>query len=198
MIHYHQTAIEGVWELIPDIYSDARGSFAELLRFEEFFSKTGASPFIQENESISQRGVLRGMHLQYGEQDAQAKLVRCAYGSVLDVVVDLRPSSPTFARHVAVLLDSKKKNRLFVPRGFAHGFLALSDEATFHYLVDNHYNPKSEIGINPFDATLRLDWDTWIAQYDTASQKLTLDQLILSDKDRHALSFKEYLQKVGK
>lgn len=195
MIHYYTTPLEGVWELIPDVYSDSRGSFAELLRMEEFYAKTSSQPLVQENESFSQRGVLRGMHLQHGEA-SQAKLVRCVYGRVLDVIVDLRQGSPSFAQHLAILLDSEKKNRLFVPRGFAHGFLTLSKEAVFHYLVDAPYAPKSEIGITPFDSSLHLEWDQWLLQYDTLSPRLSAEALILSDKDRRGISLNDYLTKL--
>ena len=136
MIQYKELEIPGVWLLTPQVFGDERGSFTEILRFPEFAEKVSPCLFIQENESFSTRGVLRGLHLQHGSA-AQAKLVRCIHGEVIDVAVDLRLQSPTFGRHVAVRLSGTTKQQLYIPRGFAHGYLVVSDEAIFSYKVDN-------------------------------------------------------------
>lgn len=193
MIHYISTAIPDVWELQPDIYKDARGGFAEMLRFENFYAQTSCHPFVQQNESFSKKGVLRGMHLQYGKEYAQAKLVRCSYGQVIDVVLDLRPESSTFKQYVAILLDAEKRNQLFVPRGFAHGFLTLSQEAYFTYLVDNYYFPQKEVGLNPFDKDLAIDWLSLISNLAPHTLSLEVKDFILSEKDKNGISLEKYL-----
>lgn len=154
---YIMTALEGVWILEPQVYGDSRGYFMETYRQSDFESHIGSVNFVQDNESKSSRGVLRGLHYQRGEA-SQAKLVRVIRGRVLDVAVDLRRSSPTFGRHLAVELSGENKRQLFIPRGFAHGFLVLSDEAVFTYKVDNVYAPRTECSIRFDDPTLNIQW----------------------------------------
>lgn len=138
------TEISGAWIIEPVRHGDARGYFVETFRADEFVRVTGIDrPFVQDNESFSTRGVLRGLHFQEGEA-AQAKLVRVSLGRVFDVAVDLRPSSPTYGRHIAVELSAENARQLYIPRGCAHGFLVLSPEAQFQYKADNYYCPSAE------------------------------------------------------
>jgi dTDP-4-dehydrorhamnose 3,5-epimerase len=156
----------------PTLHGDSRGYFLETFRQDLFKESVGYQVnFIQDNESKSTKGVLRGLHYQLPPY-AQAKLVRVIEGSVLDVAVDIRKSSPTFGQHVAVELTSDNKHQLFVPHGFAHGFVVLSDSVTFVYKVDNYYAPEHDRGIAFDDAKLDIDW------------KLPLELLQLSDKDK--------------
>ena len=156
----------------PTVHGDDRGYFVETFRKDLFEKVLGYKVnFIQDNESKSTKGVLRGLHYQL-PPCAQAKLVRVIKGSVLDVVVDIRESSSTFGQHVAVELTSKNKHQLFVPHGFAHGFVVLSDSATFTYKVDNYYAPEHDQGIAFNDSDLAIDW------------RLPLEFLQLSDKDK--------------
>lgn len=171
---YTETPIPGVWIIEPKVFKDARGYFMEAFKQEEFDTHVGRTVFIQDNESRSSKGVLRGLHLQAAPY-AQAKLVRVIKGRVLDVAVDLRKDSPTFAQHVAVELSDENKRQLFIPRGFAHGFHVLSDEAIFTYKVDNIYMPSAEQGIRYDDPTIDIDW-----QIDAD------EQLNLSEKDLKA------------
>lgn len=175
-MNYIQTEIKGVWLIEPKVFSDDRGYFMEVFKKEEFEAQIGSIDFIQDNESKSSYGVLRGLHYQKGEC-CQAKLVRVIKGKVLDVAVDLRLSSPTFGKHVSALLSEENKRQFFIPRGFAHGFLVLSDEAVFTYKVDNKYAPQAEASILYNDKDLAIDWS--IAE----------SQLILSSKDRLAEPF---------
>ena len=154
------------------IHDDERGYFVETFRQDLFEEVLGYQVnFIQDNESKSSKGVLRGLHYQL-EPYAQAKLIRVIEGRVLDVVVDIRKSSPTFSQHVAVELSEKNKHQLFVPHGFAHGYVVLSDSSTLVYKVDNYYAPEHERGIAFNDSKLGIDW------------KIAVDELQLSDKDR--------------
>ncbi len=156
----------------PKIHGDDRGYFLETFRQDLFEKFVGQKiKFIQDNESKSSKGVLRGLHYQLTPY-AQAKLVRVIEGSVLDVAVDIRPSSPTFGKYVAVKLTSQNKQQLFIPQGFAHGFVVLSQSAIFSYKVDNYYNPAQEQGIAYNDPQLAIDW------------QLPKQQLQLSEKDR--------------
>jgi dTDP-4-dehydrorhamnose 3,5-epimerase len=156
----------------PTVHGDNRGYFVETFRQDLFEHTVGYKiNFVQDNESKSTRGVLRGLHYQLPPY-AQAKLVRVIEGSVLDVAVDIRKSSPTFGRHVAVELTGDNKRQLFVPHGFAHGFIVLSDSATFAYKVDNYYAPEHDRGIAFDDKELAIDW------------QLPLEVLQLSDKDK--------------
>ena len=156
----------------PTVHGDNRGYFAETFRQDLFEEAVGYQVnFIQDNESKSTKGVLRGLHYQLPPY-TQAKLARVIEGSVLDVAVDIRKSSPTFGQHVTVELTSENKHQLFVPHGFAHGFVVLSDSAIFAYKVDNYYAPKHDRGIAFDDKELAIDW------------KLPLEALQLSDKDK--------------
>lgn len=154
---YEETEIKGVWIIQPVRYGDARGYFSETFKLDEFQAHVGPVHFVQDNESFSTRGVLRGLHFQSGEW-SQAKLVRVSQGRVLDVAVDLRGDSPTFGKHVAVELSAEQGNQLFIPRGFAHGFIVLSDVAQFQYKVDNVYAPQSEVTLAFNDPALGIDW----------------------------------------
>ncbi len=176
-MNYIQTEIDGVWVIEPKVFSDDRGYFMEAFKKEEFEKNIGEVNFIQDNESKSSFGVLRGLHYQKDEC-SQAKLVRVIKGKVLDVAVDLRQSSPTFGKYVSIELSEENKRQFFIPRGFAHGFLVLSEEAIFTYKVDNPYSPQSEASIIYNDKDINIDWP--IAE----------EQVIMSEKDRQAVSFK--------
>lgn len=156
-MEYKETAIKGVYIIEPRVFSDARGYFFEAWKQAEFEEHIGHVDFVQDNESKSSYGVLRGLHYQKGEY-SQAKLVRVIKGKVLDVAVDIRRSSPTFGQHVMVELSEDNKRQFFIPRGFAHGFLVLSQEAIFTYKVDNVYAPQSEAGISWNDPALGIEW----------------------------------------
>ena len=156
-MNYIKTAIEGVYIIEPKIFSDSRGYFMETWKQTEFNENVYKVDFIQENESKSSYGVVRGLHYQSGEF-SQAKLVRVIRGCVVDVAVDLRRSSPTFGKHVMVELSDTNKRQLFIPRGFAHGFAVLSDEAIFTYKVDNVYAPQTEACIRWNDPALGIEW----------------------------------------
>ena len=177
-MEYRKTEIEGVYIIEPRVFGDERGYFFEAWKRQEFEENIGKVDFIQDNESKSVFGVLRGLHYQKGEL-SQAKLVRVISGRVLDVAVDLRKDSSTFGKHVAVELSGDNKRQFFIPRGFAHGFLVLSDEAVFTYKVDNPYAPQAEASILWNDADLAIDWP------------LSEEKLILSQKDREAQPFAE-------
>jgi dTDP-4-dehydrorhamnose 3,5-epimerase len=168
---FTEQELEGVWVIEPKVFLDERGYFMESFKKEVFEQYIGAVNFVQDNESKSTRGVLRGLHYQTGGY-AQAKLVRALQGRVLDVIVDLRKSSPTFGKHLAVELTDENKKQLFIPRGFAHGFLVLSEEAVFSYKVDNIYNPSYEASLLWCDPTLNIDW------------KINEKELLLSAKDK--------------
>ena len=177
-MNYIQTEIEGVWIIEPKVFNDARGYFMEAFKEGEFRANIGNVHFVQDNESKSSFGVLRGLHYQKGEY-SQAKLVRVIKGKVLDVAVDLRQSSPTFGKYVSVELSEENKRQFFIPRGFAHGFLVLSEEAIFTYKVDNGYAPQAEASIRFNDETVGIDWP------------FAESQLLLSEIDGHAVSFKD-------
>lgn len=154
---YKKMEIPGVWLIEPNVFEDARGYFMEAYKQAEFEATIGTVRFIQDNESCSTRGVLRGLHYQLAPY-SQAKLVRVIRGNVLDVAVDLRAGSPTFGRYVAVELSGENKRQLFIPRGFAHGFHVLSDQAVFTYKVDNVYTPTHERSIRFDDPAIGIDW----------------------------------------
>ena len=177
-MNYIQTEIDGVWLIEPNVYSDERGYFMEAFKKEEFEAKIGPVDFVQDNESKSSFGVLRGLHYQKGEY-SQAKLVRVLKGKVLDVAVDLRRSSPTFGKHVSALLSEENKRQFFIPRGFAHVFVVLSEEAVFMYKVDNKYAPQAEASIVYNDETLGIDW------------MLGESQMLLSPKDKEGMAFRD-------
>ena len=174
-MNYIQTEIEGVFIIEPKVFKDSRGYFMEAWKQEEFNEHVGKTNFIQDNESKSSFGVLRGLHYQKGSL-SQAKLVRVIKGRVLDVAVDIRKSSPTFGKHVKIELSEENKRQLFIPRGFAHGFLVLSDEAIFTYKVDNPYAPQAEAGIRWDDPAFAIEWP------------IDFSQLLTSEKDlKHPL-----------
>ncbi len=177
-MEYIKTQIEGVYVLEPKVFGDARGYFMETFRQDEFDRMVSPVTFVQDNESKSTRGVLRGLHYQKGDY-SQAKLVRVIQGRVLDVAVDLRKGSPTFLKHVAVELSGENKRQLFVPRGFAHGFVVLSDEAVFCYKVDNIYAPQAECCIRYDDPAIGIEWP------------LPTEELLLSAKDAQGISVHE-------
>ena len=179
-MEFKKTAIEGVYIIEPRVFNDARGYFFEAWKQEEFNAHIGQVNFIQDNESKSLRGVLRGLHYQKGEL-SQAKLVRVIKGKVLDVAVDIRKSSPTFGQHVMVELSEDNKRQFFIPRGFAHGFLVLSDEAIFTYKVDNVYAPQAEAGIRWNDPALNIDWP--IDPREVLTSEKDLKQPLLSEAE---------------
>ena len=165
------TKLSGCVILEPKIISDARGYFMESFNERTFAEATGMTVhFVQDNQSYSTKGVLRGLHYQCGEH-AQAKLVRVLHGEVLDVAVDIRPESETYGQYVAEVLSGENQRQLFIPKGFAHGFLVLSDTATFFYKCDNFYNKESEGGIHYNDEILNIDW------------QLNDKELLVSEKD---------------
>lgn len=177
-MEYNKTEIDGVYTLQPRVFNDARGYFMEAWKQQEFEEHIGPVHFIQDNESQSVRGVLRGLHYQKG-QWSQAKLVRVIKGCVLDVAVDIRRSSPTFGHHVMVELSGENKRQFFIPRGFAHGFLVMSDEAVFTYKVDNVYAPQAEAGIRWDDPQLAINWP--IDPKDVITSEKDLRQPLLRD-----------------
>lgn len=178
-MEYIKTDIEGVWILKPTIFNDKRGYFCETWKQSDFDKHIGHHvEFIQDNESKSSYGVLRGLHYQKGEF-SQAKLVRVIQGKVLDVAVDLRKSSRTFGKYVAVELSSDNKHQFFIPRGFAHGFLVLSGEAVFTYKVDNVYAPDHEASIRWNDEEIGIEWP------------IDFKDVLTSEKDLKAVSLKD-------
>ncbi len=166
-----ETKLKGCFIIEPSVFQDDRGYFFESYNQQTFNNLIGKPVnFVQDNESFSSRGVIRGLHFQEGEF-AQAKLVRVIKGSVLDVAVDIRKDSPTFGQHIAIELTEENKRQLFVPRGFAHGFSVLSDTAIFSYKCDNFYNKNAEAGILYNDQSLNIDW------------KIKPEEAQLSEKD---------------
>lgn len=171
-MNFIATKLDGCFVIEPKIITDERGYFME--SFNEKTFQNGINDhvhFVQDNQSYSSKGVLRGLHYQTGEH-AQAKLVRVLHGEVLDVAVDIRPDSPTFGQYEAVVLSCENQKQFFVPRGFAHGFLVLSERATFFYKCDNFYNKESEAGIIYDDKTININWD------------FPITDLIISEKDK--------------
>ncbi|MBR5101646.1 MAG: dTDP-4-dehydrorhamnose 3,5-epimerase [Muribaculaceae bacterium] len=177
-MNFIEQEIKGVWLIQPLRFGDSRGYFCESFKQAEFEAAIGQVIFVQDNESLSRRGVVRGLHFQSGEY-SQAKLVRVSQGRVLDVVVDLRGDSPTFGMWLAVELSADEGNQLFVPRGFAHGFAVLSDVAQFQYKVDNLYAPQAEVTLSFDDPALGIDW------------RIPRDEMILSEKDKKGISLKD-------
>lgn len=170
-----ETEIKGVLVVKPRIFHDKRGYFFESFSEREFCEKVMPIKFVQDNESMSSYGVIRGLHFQR-PPFTQSKLVRCVKGAVLDVVVDIRKGSPTFGKYVAVELNEENHLQFFIPRGFAHGFAVLSDEAIFQYKCDNFYAPQADGGISILDGNLGIDWH------------IPMDKAILSEKDtKHPL-----------
>ena len=179
-MEYIKTEIAGVYIIEPRVFNDARGYFMEAWKEEDFNQHVGPVKFIQDNESKSSYGVLRGLHYQKGAF-SQAKLVRVIKGRVLDVAVDIRKSSPTFGKHVMVELSEDNKRQFFIPRGFAHGFLVLSDEAIFTYKVDNPYAPQCDAGIRWNDPDLGIEWPIDPAKVQTSEKDLK--QPLLKDAE---------------
>jgi dTDP-4-dehydrorhamnose 3,5-epimerase len=158
-MRYIPGEIAGLWILEPTVHGDERGYFLESFRQDVFTEKTGfKEPFVQDNESKSSRGVLRGLHLQKPPM-AQGKLVRVIQGAVLDVAVDIRKSSPTYGQHQMVFISAENKRQFFVPPGFAHGFLTLEDDTIFQYKCTNYYSPEHELGVLWNDVDLMINWD---------------------------------------
>lgn len=167
-----ETKLKGCFILEPNVINDERGYFMESFNQRTFSKNVGQEVyFVQDNQSFSTKGVLRGLHYQCGEH-AQAKLVRVLQGEVLDVAVDIRPNSETYGQYEAILLSAENQKQFFVPRGFAHGFLVLSETATFFYKCDNFYNKESEGGIIYNDPKINIDWN------------FKKEHLIISDKDK--------------
>ena len=170
-----KTNIDGVFIIEPRVFNDARGYFFESYSERDFNAQVRKIHFVQDNESKSSYGVMRGLHFQH-PPFTQSKLVRCVKGAVLDVAVDIRKGSPTYGQHVAVELTEDNHRQFFVPRGFAHGFAVLSEEAVFQYKCDNFYHPEADGGISILDTTLGIDW------------RIPTDKAILSEKDtKHPL-----------
>lgn len=170
-----KTDIEGVVIIEPRIFTDARGYFFESFSERDFCKEVHEIKFVQDNESKSSYGVMRGLHFQR-PPFTQSKLVRVIKGAVLDVALDIRKGSPTYGKHVAVELTEDNHRQFFVPRGFAHGFAVLSDEAIFQYKCDNFYAPEADGGISILDESLGIDW------------RIPMDKAILSEKDtKHSL-----------
>ena len=177
-MEYIKTEIDGVWIIQPKVFNDDRGYFFEAWKKEEFEQHVAQVNFIQDNESKSSYGVLRGLHYQKGDC-SQAKLVRVIKGRVVDVAVDIRRNSPTFGKYVMVELSDENKRQFFIPRGFAHGFLVLSDEAVFTYKVDNIYAPQAEASIRFDNPDIAIQWP------------IDAKDILTSAKDLNALSLKE-------
>lgn len=177
-----KTPLKDCFVIKPRVYRDERGYFLETFNARGFQHETGINvDFVQDNQSSSTRGVLRGLHYQKGDM-AQAKLVRAALGKVLDVVVDLRKDSPSFGQTFSVVLDDENHWQLYVPRGFAHGFITLSPTSIFSYKCDNFYDKISETGIRYNDATLAIDWH------------LPEEEFIVSEKDLELPTFEESIR----
>lgn len=179
---FTETKLKGCFVLEPKIIKDERGYFMESFNEKTFSEGVGQKvTFVQDNQSFSTKGVLRGLHYQTGEH-AQAKLVRVLHGEVLDVAVDIRPNSPTFGQYETAFLSAENQTQFFVPRGFAHGFLVLSESAIFFYKCDNYYNKNSEGGIIYNDQKLSIDWH------------LKQQNLIISEKDQQLPLFSNSLK----
>lgn len=174
-----KTALDGVVIIEPKIFKDTRGYFFESFSQREFEEKVRPIKFVQDNESMSSYGVMRGLHFQK-PPFTQSKLVRCVKGKVLDVAVDIRKGSPTYGRHVAVELTEDNHRQFFIPKGFAHGFVVLSETAVFQYKCDEFYHPEADGGISIKDESLGIDW------------KISMDKVLLSEKDIKHLFLKEF------
>ncbi len=175
-----QTPLKDCFIIHEKVHGDARGYFIETYNSRDFKAATGLDiEFVQDNQSRSSKGVLRGLHMQRGAA-AQAKLVRVLEGAVLDIAVDLRKDSPSFGQHFAIELTADNRKQFFVPAGFAHGFVVLSETATFFYKVDKFYEPGNEVGIMYNDKDLNIDW------------RMADNELILSEKDKTLGTFAAY------
>ncbi len=174
-----ETYLKGCYIITPEIFEDKRGCFLETFNAKTFLKETSIEVnFVQDNMSKSSKGVLRGLHFQEGTA-AQAKLVQVVRGRVLDVCVDIRKRSPTFGKHFSTYLDDSKKNQIYIPRGFAHGFIALENDTIFSYKCDNYYDKSSESGILFNDKYLDIDW------------VFPEDKIIISEKDRNLNTFEK-------
>ena len=174
-----ETGIEGLYIIEPRIFKDERGYFFESFSQREFDEKIGPIRFVQDNESMSTYGVMRGLHFQRPPY-TQSKLVRCVMGKVLDVAVDIRKGSPTYGQHVAVELSADNHRQFFIPKGFAHGFAVLSETAVFQYKCDEFYHPEADGGISILDDSLQIDW------------RIPTDKAILSKKDMHHCMLRDF------
>lgn len=181
LMKIENTPLKDCYLISPTIFKDERGLFYESFNQERFNEKIGAINFVQDNISESKRGVLRGLHFQQGKS-SQAKLITVIKGEVQDLVVDMRKESETFGQHFSMILNNKKRQQLFIPKGFAHGFLTLSDEAIFSYKCDTFYKKTSETGIVFNDSDLDIEW------------AMPLYEMILSEKDRMLPTFKDFLK----
>jgi dTDP-4-dehydrorhamnose 3,5-epimerase len=177
-MEFIKTDLTGVFIVIPEVFKDSRGYFCEIYRDDLFKKNIGTTTFVQDNESQSSYGVLRGLHYQLHPY-AQSKLVRAVYGSILDIAVDIRKDSSTYGKHFSIELSHSNKKALFIPQGFAHGFIALSEYAIVQYKVDNFYSRAHDRGIDAFDGELAIDW------------KLPLDVIKRSDKDKNLPCLRE-------
>lgn len=176
-----ETPLRDCFIIRNTIFKDDRGYFFESFNHRRFSELTGwEGSFVQDNQSESSYGVVRGLHFQRGDH-AQAKLVRVVKGKVLDVAVDIRPDSPTFGQSFSIVLSDQNEEQLYIPRGFAHGFAVISPTATFFYKCDNYYNKASEGGLNPYDVDLAIDW------------QIPPGEAILSEKDMKAASWAEFV-----
>ncbi len=175
-----KTGLEGVVIIEPKIFKDSRGYFFESFSQKEFDEKVAPTTFVQDNESKSSYGVMRGLHFQKPPY-SQAKLVRCTKGAVLDVALDIREGSETYGKHVAVVLSEENHRQLFIPKGFAHGFAVLTEEAIFQYKCDEFYHPEVDGGINILDDNIGIDW------------LIPKDKAILSDKDTKHPLLKDFI-----
>ena len=179
-----KTKLQGCFYISPKVHFDSRGYFFEAFNKKVFEKETDTTfNILQTNQSRSSKGVLRGLHFQC-EDAAQAKLVRVLSGKVQDVCVDLRPNSKTFGQSVSIILEAEKHNQLFIPRGFAHGFLVLENDTIFSYSCDNFYSKSSESGIKYNDIDLNINW------------LLPREELILSEKDKKLQSFSDYKKSI--
>lgn len=179
-MEFLKTEIDGVYILKPKVFEDNRGYFFESFSKREFDRVIPGVEFVQDNQSKSSRNVMRGLHFQ-APPFSQAKLVRCVSGRVLDIAVDIRRSSKTYGRYVAVELNEHNKLQFFIPQGMAHGFAVLSENATFQYKCDNYYAPESEGGISILDGTLGISWP------------FSLSEAVLSEKDKHYPMFNDFI-----
>lgn len=178
-MNFIETKLKGCFIIEPKIISDDRGYFMESFNERVFQKNVGQEiHFVQDNQSFSTKGVLRGLHYQTGEH-AQSKLIRVLQGKVLDVAIDIRPESETYGQNVTLEMSEDNQVQFFIPRGFAHGFLVLSETATFFYKCDNFYNKESEAGIIYNDSTLNIDW------------KVDVENLLVSDKDKILPTFEK-------
>jgi len=181
-MNFKRCEIEGLIVIEPRVFGDERGYFFESFNKTTFEKELGEKiDFIQDNESYSKKGTLRGLHYQK-KPFAQAKLVRVINGEVLDVAVDLREESPTYGQHYSIILSGENKKQFFVPRGFAHAFLVLSETAVFAYKVDNSYAPDHDAGISYNDPEINIHWP------------IENSKLIISEKDKNLLSYSEYIE----